>query len=90
MPELLVLYNRDEINNEIPFPVIVENWDKKSFGKVKRAYYAEFDEKERHTIACYISRFRNWYLVKGTPEKCNFTFKNIAVIQRAGNFFASI
>ena len=87
--EVSVLYDREEINQKIPFPVIVENWKKKEFGKGKREYNAKFTDKEKATITAYISRFRKWYLI-GTPEKCNFVLRNVILLERAGNFFASI
>jgi len=88
--ELAVIYYADEINQKIPFPVIVERWEKKNFGQGKREYYKEFNDKERRTLAAYYPRFYKWYLVKGTPEKCAFAMKNLELLNRAGNFFASI
>jgi len=88
--ELAVKYSRDEINAEIPYAVIVENWDKRLSGRGKRMYEEEFSLKERMSIGNYYPRFYKWYLVKGVPEHCTFVIRNIRLLQRAGNFFASI
>jgi len=88
--EPAVVYNRDEINQKIPFPVIVENFHKRLCGKGKREYYSEFTEKERQSIGAYFRQFEKWYLKKGTPEKATFVIRNLELINRAGNFFASV
>ena len=88
--EPAVVYNRDEINQKIPFPVIVENFHKRLWDKGKRDYYTTFTEKERQSIGAYFRHFEKWYLVNGTPEKATFVIRNLELISRAGNFFASI
>ena len=88
--EAAIKYTRDEINYEIPFPVIVENWEKRLTGKGKRAYHETFTPKERKSIGMYYPRFYKWYLVKGVPKDCIFLLRNIELLKRAGNFFACI
>jgi len=88
--ELAIKYSSDEINREIPYAVIVESWDKRLFGKGKREYEKTFTLKERRPIAGYYVRFYNWHLVKGVPDSCTFTLRNVELLQRAGDFFAEI
>jgi hypothetical protein len=88
--ELAIKLSRDEINDQIPYPVIVECWEKKATGPGKRKYYAEFNEKERMSIGMYYPKFRKWYLVTGVPDSCTFLAKNLPVLQKAGNFFANL
>jgi len=88
--KLVVKMDRQDIANKIPFAVIVENWESKSFGKNKRKYYNEFNEKERRILASYYKTFYRWYLVTGIPSSSVLTFENIELIGRAGNFFADI
>jgi hypothetical protein len=47
------------------YPVIVEAWDKRLYGRVRKAYFEQFDQKERETIGRYHTKFRRWYLVSG-------------------------
>lgn len=88
--EVAVKYSREEINMEIPYGVIVENWDKRLFGKGKRRYNEEFTHREIMSISAYYSRFYKWYLVKGVPAHSTFLIRNIELLKRAGNFFASL
>ncbi len=78
--------------NDLQTPIIVEMHDKiRDNGSKKRAYLAEFTEKERKLISYYHKLFYNWYLVKGTPQKHQFkSIQNINLIQRAVHFFATL
>lgn len=88
--EIAVRYSREEINAEIPYAVIVENWDKHLFGRGKRLYDKTFTLKEKMSIGSYYTRFYKWYLVKGVPPYCTFIVRNVELLKRAGNFFACI
>ena len=88
--KLAALFDRDELNN-LSTPVIVESWDKvKESGSKRRRYLAEFDEKERKALSALYPIFYRWYLVTGLPEQKAFTFKTIALINKAANFFAGV
>lgn len=88
--EPAVIYNRGEINQKIPYPIIVENFHKRLWGEGKRRYYSEFTESERQSIGSYLRLFKPWYLIKGTPEKATFAVRNLKLLNRACNFFASL
>ena len=82
--------NSDEIN-ALGYQCMVESWDKKNFGKGKRKWLAEFDEGERKYLSAMYKRFYKWYLMTGPPQTFTFrNIKNLELIQRAINFFASI
>jgi hypothetical protein len=81
---------RDELAN-LGFPVMVENWEKRKSGRVKRAWLREFNESERRYLSAMYQLFYRWYLVTGTPG--HFTFREMAhfeLVRRAINFFATI
>jgi hypothetical protein len=83
-------YSREDLN-ALGFPVMVEGWEKKSFGRVRREYLKEFSYYERQVLSQYYKRFYYWYLVKGTPERFIFRkIRTIALLERAINFFGSI
>lgn len=88
--EFAVKYSREEINTDIPYAVIVENWDKRLTGSGKRKYEKAFTLKERMSIGMYYPRFYKWHLINGTPDSCTFVLRNVELLKRAGNFFASI
>jgi len=88
--EIAVKYSRDEINTEIPYAVIVENWSKRLVGKGRREYLKAFTLKERMSIGMYYPKFYKWYLITGVPDHFTFVLRNVELLQRAGNFFARI
>jgi hypothetical protein len=45
-----------------PLYVIVEGWDKRLFGRVKRAYLAEFNDKERMVISRWHTHLYQWFM----------------------------
>ena len=95
MPKLAYVFNRDELA-ELPYAVIVENWHKAvgreaSYSK-RKAYHAEFNEAERKILSWwYHNRLYKWYLHTGLPKMQIFKkLETVQLIQRAGNFFASV
>jgi len=87
-----MVLDRDEINRQLPYAVIVENWDKvKSSGSKRRKYLAEFSESERKRLSdLYRKYFYNWYLRTGVPKTFTCRPETLELAQRAGNFFASV
>jgi len=82
--------DREELNR-LYFPVLVEMYSKKNFGRVKRAYLNEFTERERKVISYYYRLFYRWYLVKGTPRSYTFRkFSTLELVQRAIDFFGRL
>ena len=85
---IVALFNRDELD-AMQYPVIVERWDKKGYGKMKRAYNATFTDRERNKLAGLYHILYRWYLVTGTPAEKQFHPQTVDLIQRAALFFAS-
>lgn len=84
------VFSGDEFLRQIDYPVIVESWEKRRFGRGKRKWMAEFTEAERQTIAKYQTKFYRWYLVTGKPDRVMIRLKTLHLLQRAVAFFASI
>jgi hypothetical protein len=88
--EIAYKLNREELNDKIPYAVIVERWEKKNFGREKAKYWEEFSPKERRELVKWNTKFYKWYLVKGLPDFAYFNEEDLKLLERAGNFFASI
>lgn len=86
---LAIRLNRDELS-ELSTPVVVEMWDKRLEGRVKRAWVKEFSEKERAKAATLYPLFYRWYLVKGLPEDKIFMPNTLDLVRRLVHFFGTI
>lgn len=75
--------------NQLHTSVVVQMWDKKSGGRIRRAWLVEFNEEERKRAAYYYKMFYSWYLVKGTPQSHFFKPGQLQFIERLVNFFGS-
>ena len=87
--ELLYSWSREDLN-KLQFPIVVEGWDKRLCGRVKRAWLQQFNEAERQKAKRLYDLFYRWYLVKGTPEAHVFKPQTISFIKKLVNFFATI
>lgn len=88
---LLVCLSGADFKELVDYPIIVERWDHKKGGRVKREWMKQFTEAERNLISRYYAKFYRWYLVSGTPRKVVFRkIKTIQTLQRAVDFFASV
>lgn len=72
------------------YPVVVEMWEKRKAGRVRRAYLAEFTETERNLIARWQTKFYRWHLVTGTPRRIMIRLKTLELLQRAVAFFGGV
>lgn len=88
MAKLFLFLEREELN-KLQYPIIVERWDKKNDGKLKRLFKQEFTTKERQKLYELQKLFHNWYLVKGTPKMKQFNPNTVDLIKRAVHFFAT-
>ena len=71
-----------------PLFAIVEMWPHKEYGRVKRAFEREFDEKERRSLRLLHARLERYYLRSGIPHK-GVVMKpaTYRLAVRAANFF---
>jgi hypothetical protein len=74
----------------VNYPVVVEMYDKVKAGRKRVAYYKEFTDAERKVVSRWHTRFRNWHLVSGTPDRIAIKPATLALLQRAVNFFGSL
>lgn len=71
--------------------VIVEMYDRKSFGRGKRQYMKMFSKKERQVISRYYGKLYRWYLVKGIPAGgVTMSAGVYQTLIKAANFFATL
>ena len=76
--------------NALGYPVVVERWKHISCGRGRRAFLAEFDEKERVRVRELYKIFYRWYLVTGAPEYHRIRPEKYQLMRRVCNFFASL
>ena len=88
--QFMLVLSHIKFKQLIPYPVIVESWDRIKSGKAKREWLKQFTEEERDRIAYYQKKFHDWYLITGAPMSISIKSKNIALLERAINFFATI
>lgn len=70
--------------------VIVQCWDHKDYGRGKRMWLSEFDGTEREKAGKLYRKLYDWEMRRGYPQTIQFSFKTYKLLNRLGNFFASI
>lgn len=87
---LLPVFSGAAFLRHVNYPVIVEMWEKRKAGRVRRRWEAEFTPAERNSIARQYAKFYRWHLVTGTPEKVSLQLRTLQLLQRAVAFFATV
>ncbi len=96
MPTLVLRYERDEISRVFQYGCMVEMWDhvvgRSAAGSKRRKYREAFTDKERSFISKWHTRFVKWsFHYSGVPDHLYFRkYGNIALLQRAIHFFATV
>ena len=86
----LALYlSREELSN-LGTQILVEMWEKRLFGRVKRAWLKEFTEQERRYLGDIYKVAYRWYLVTGYPDGRTFLPSNLDLVRKGVNFFGTI
>lgn len=83
-----VQYSGDQLVAAVT--MIVEGWDKRTFGRGQRAWRAQFTEAERNYITGKYPTYCGWVLRSGMPEWVTLSPTNHALLWRAADFFATI
>jgi hypothetical protein len=81
-------FSGDAFMRAVAYPVIVESWDRRKFGRHARRWQANFTQAEQDTIATYHRKFYRWHLVSGTPRTVSLRLDTLMLLQRAVNFFS--
>lgn len=87
---LLPVFTGEAFLRVVAYPVMVELWEKKNFGRHKRRWLAEFTLAERKKISSYYAKFYKWHLIKGTPRTVSVSLDTLQLLQRAIGFFGSM
>lgn len=87
---LLPVWSGQKFLELVNYPIIVEMWEKKKFGRVQRRWLAEFTDAERNKISRYYGRFYKWHLVAGVPHHVSCQLDTLQLLQRAVAFFAGV
>ncbi len=88
--ELVPTFSGEQFQEFVDYPVIVESWDKKNFGRGKRRWLAEFTEEERKIIEEWHKHFHSWHIRHGRRFRVKCRMHLIPILQKACNFFARI
>ena len=71
--------------------VIPEQYDKKNYGRVKRAFLEQFNEHERKVLSTWYPRLYSWEYKKGYPyDGVRMAVGTYVKLVRFANFFATI
>ncbi len=87
--KLAISLNHKELS-DLQTPIIVEMWNKKKEGRVKRAWLKEFNEQERKAAARLYPQFYQWHLVTGLPRTRIFMPHTLSLVRRVVHFFGTI
>ena len=99
MAYLKIVLNRDEINSQIPYPLICETrygakWggdrQRHTSSKVQRKYKEIFSKEERAEAAKLFVLAHKWYLSTGAPDEYETTPQILALWEKLAAFCASI
>lgn len=88
--QMLPVMTGEKFIELVNYPIIVECWDRKKSGRVRRRWEEEFDQAERRKIGRYHGRFYRWYLVSGSPDRVACAVRTLRLLQRAVAFFATV
>lgn len=85
---------RVEVSGEelsrLGYPIIVEMWDKKSFGKGRRLWLEQFTEKERHQARAIYEKAYTWHLRTGVPDYTTITESSWGLLHKMIQFFGTL
>jgi len=87
--QLLTEWTRDELKELNP-DLVVQMWNKKDFGRGRRAWLAAFSEAERKTASEYHRLYYDWTMRKGIPDTCVMRFATYALLCKVRDFFGSL
>lgn len=86
--KLLPVFSGEMFRRTVQYPIIVEGWEKKNYGRHKRRWLATFTQAERNKISQYHGRFYKWHLVSGSPLHVSLRPSTLRLLLRAVQFFA--
>lgn len=90
--EIRMKLTRDEVNANIPYPVICSvryssAWDTR---KVRNRWHEEFDEETRKEAESLFRQSHMWYLKTGVPDVVEMSGRTFALWLRLGEFCGGI
>jgi len=85
---LKLIVSGDVFTQKTGYAVIVECWEKKNYGRVRRAWLETFSEAERNKLAKWYGKLYKWHLVSGVPAQVGLDTKTLELLIKAANFFA--
>ncbi len=76
--------------NKLQFPVVVEMWEKKNSGRIKREWLKEFNDSDRKKAYKIYRKFYKWHLQTGVPDSVMVMPSSYRLMQRLCNFFGTV
>lgn len=73
----------------IQYQIIVENWEKRLKGRVRREYEQQFTQTERNRLQKWYVKLHRWHLISGVPDTVLLKTSTITLLQKAVHFFAT-
>lgn len=89
---LMIVLDREEIKERIPYAMICETRYGMGWGTMrrKRRWKEEFSEKERDACRKLFALAYSWYLVKGVPDEVKMNVNTLALWEKLGEFCFSL
>jgi len=73
------------------FGVIVEMYDKKAHGRVRREYLKQFTEAERNVMSAWYLKIYAWFMRSGIPRGgVRMSIQTYCTLCRFADFFATV
>lgn len=85
---VLTVFSGQMFSELVAYQVIVENWDKRKFGRHQRRWLKTFSKAERRKIGKHYAKFYKWYLISGVSRTVMARTSTIVLLTRAAAFFA--
>lgn len=92
MPKVMLVFDRDEIGEQLPYALICETRYGRSWNTMRRRrmWAKEFTEKERRDASSIFNLAHSWYVGRGLPERVKMAPSTYELWMKLGAFCASL
>lgn len=86
--KIITLFGENKLKR---LAVIVEMYDKKEYGRVRREYLKSFTEAERKVMSSWYLKIYAWFMRSGVPRGgVRMSFQTYHTLCRFADFFATV
>ena len=90
--KIMLMFDHDEIKNEIPYGVICETHEgaRCNTSRRRRLWSQTFTPSEQKACGRLFRLAKSWYLVKGAPNSLMLTKETLTLWKKLGEFCAAL